>query len=144
MMPTIPTGEVALVYVGATIRDGAIVHSYAPLGPSDELSERAWIYPAPLTDHPPGSQLAFEHAPGDRRQVIPITGRYVRAWPDAAASSTWVAAHEAVIAGAHAFEQDPPPRLVEILEPLRVAYSQLGEGDRAILIAQVVRSIVGK
>lgn len=132
---------IQLVYIGAcqSGRSG-LAHGYVPLGPAGELTGRAMTFADRLADFPPGSQIRFET---EGEAIVPTSAVFERTWPDADLVTLWTAAHEAAVSSARAYESDPPLRLEEILRPLREAYHGLGAVERAHLIAQVVRLIVG-
>jgi len=135
--------KIELVYNGAVrLEEGRLGYAYTPVDGIGQLAERAWTFPEPLTSHPVGSHLSFDCASGDRQAVIGSTGVYLRAWHEQDVVLTWDAAHLATVASERALELDPPPRLVDAIQPLRDAYVGMTTEERAVLLAQVVQGIV--
>lgn len=127
---------IALVYAGARMLDGALVHVYAPVV-DGKLSDSAVAFASPLDDHPVGTHA---ERPGSGKSVDIGPERVLGQWPDAMVVADWVVQHSATMAAQ--LPTADTPGIHAICAPMRAAYLALDDEGRQMLIAQVVRSVV--
>jgi len=130
-----------LVYAGAAMHDGAVVHAYYRVEPDGSLEDRAQVFPEPLGDFPPGAVCSYVVS-ANGAQVVRSGSRFVRVHGDPKLIVEWRSRHDAIMASEQAWATKDLPSAFKVLEPMRDAYARLGEEQQGVLIAQVVRFIV--
>ena len=141
--PQDPAKRRDMVYAGAVYHDGGLVHAYYFLTAEGALDDRAQLYSEALGDFPPGAQCSYAvHGTGE--SVTAAGAMFVRIWPDSSVVEEWAARHNAIGASEAAWASKDLPTAFNCLEPIKQAYGRLDEERQGVLLAQVVRYIVGR
>ena len=129
--------RIELVYTGTVIHKGDVVHAYYPADTATNLG-RAYVYPEPLSDYPPGSVCSYA-CEGEGAQVFSEGALFVREWDNSDEVASWNAQNDATLMSAKAYQHAEQSETLDILDPIREAYRVLDERGRVQLIANVVR-----
>lgn len=126
-----------MVYAGAVLHDGQLLHAYYQLDDRHAVLGDAQLYPQPLVMCEPGAIYSFEVRKGGLA-VVRNSALRCGSLADAALVAEWRARDSAVLGSEQAWQRDLPQAFA-CMAPVREAYRQLAPEGRAILIAQVVR-----
>lgn len=124
------------VYAGALVHEESVAHSYIRI--DGGVLGDASLFADAWTRHAPGSVLEVVEA---ERGVVVDTARYRRVWSDDEQVTMWRAMHAATLESERAYQADEPAHMLDALAPVREAYQQMDDRERAVLLAQVVAYI---
>ena len=133
---TMTKSRIELVYTGAVRHKGDVVHAYYPADTTN--LGRAYVYPDPLSDYPPGSVCSYA-CKGEGAQVFSEGALFVRAWENTEEVASWTAQHDATLMSEKAYQHEEQSDTLDLLTPVREAYRQLDKKGRVQLVANVVR-----
>ena len=132
--------RIDMVYAGAVRHKDEVGHAYYVIT-DGAIAERAQVYADALGDFPVGTVCSYQvsgNGAAVQRDGIEFKGVY----DDDQVVQEWQARHSSLEASELAWAARELPREFQCLDPIRDAYRQVDDEQRALLIAQVVRYIV--
>lgn len=135
--------DVEYVYAGALMHKEQVVYSYIQVK-DGELAD-AIVFMKPLSKHQVGSVIKFAAINQDDN-LVPGSAQFDRMWEDGPQVLEWASMSKAILLSEKAYEAavGKSKHELDLLEPLRSAYSKLDSRERAVLLARISAYLVGE